>query len=179
MNLKVFAGSVLSYAYNCWVGKMPSRTVRHLFLRRALARLGRGTGVQLGCRFLNSRKVSLGDRNVINFGCLFDGRKYGIRTGNDVSIGPEASVLTLGHDPQSPDFVDRGGEVVIGDRVWIGYRAIILPGVTIGEGAVVGAGAVVAKDVEAFSIVVGNPARVIGKRQPALDYQLAFSPWMG
>jgi maltose O-acetyltransferase len=130
----------------------------------------------MGCRFLNGRKVHLGDRNVINFGCLLDGRKFQIRTGSDVSIGPEASILTLGHDPQSPEFADRGGDVVIGDRVWIGYRVIILPGITIGEGAVVGAGAVVTRNVEPFWIVAGNPAQKIGVRTQQLDYRLDYDP---
>ncbi len=125
--------------------------------------------MQMGCRFLNGRKVFLGERNVINFGCLLDGRKFFIRTGSNVSIGPEATILTLGHDPRSATFEDRGGDVIIGDRVWIGYRAIVLPGVTVGEGAVVGAGAVVAKDVEPYAIVVGNPAKRIGWRVAAQE----------
>ncbi|WP_416233611.1 acyltransferase [Cronbergia sp. UHCC 0137] len=132
----------------------------------------------MGCRFLNGRKIYLGDRNVINFGCLLDGRHYKIQTGSDVSIGPEASILTLGHDPQSPDFDDRGGDVIIGDRAWIAYRAIILPGVTIGEGAVVGAGSVVSRSVDPYSIVAGNPARAIGERSPNLSYQLNYFPWL-
>ena len=48
--------------------------------------------------------------------CLLDGRRYAIRTGQDVAIRPEATILNLGHDTQSPDFSDKGGEVVIGDR---------------------------------------------------------------
>ena len=148
----------------------------------------------MGCRFLNGRKVFLGERNVINFGCLFDGRKFQIRTGSNVSIGPEATILTLGHDPRSATFEDRGGDVLIGDRVWIGYRAIVLPGVTIGEGAVVGAGAVVTRDVEPYTIVAGNPAKKIGERgcteelensrsQKAsrgkgFEYELAYRPWL-
>ena len=130
----------------------------------------------MNCRFLIGRKIYFGERNVINFGCLFDGRKFSIRTGNDVSIGPEAAILNLGHDPQSPDFSDRGGDVIIGNRVWIGYRALILPGVKIGDGAVVGAGAVVTKDVAPFAIVAGNPARPVGQRNPNLIYQLNYSP---
>jgi acetyltransferase-like isoleucine patch superfamily enzyme len=148
------------------------------------------TGVQMGCRFLNGRKVFLGERNVINFGCLLDGRKFQIRTGSNVSIGPEATILTLGHDPRSPVFADQGGDVVIGDRVWIGYRALVLPEVTIGEGAVVGAGAVVTKNVEPFAIVVGNPARKVGVRDCAqrigdgssklvgFEYELDYRPWL-
>ncbi|MBO5443017.1 MAG: CatB-related O-acetyltransferase [Alphaproteobacteria bacterium] len=56
------------------------------------------------------------------------------------------------------------GDTVIGDGVWIGMRAVILPGVKIGEGAVIGTGAVVTKDVEPYSIVAGNPAKEIKKR---------------
>ena len=130
----------------------------------------------MGCRFLQGRKVHLGERNVVNFGCLFDGRRYEIRTGSDVSIGPEAAILTLGHDPQSADFADAGGDVIIGDRVWIAFRAIILPGVKIGEGAVVAAGAVVTRDVEPFTIVAGSPARKIGMRERGLRYELNCNP---
>jgi maltose O-acetyltransferase len=130
----------------------------------------------MGCRFLNGRKVFLGERNVINWGCVLDGRKFAIRTGSDVSIGPEATILTLGHDPQSPDFADQGGEVILGDHVWIAYRAIILPGVTIGEGAVVAAGAVVTRDVEPFAIVAGVPAHKVGERNRDLTYRLHYHP---
>ena len=55
--------------------------------------------------------------------------------------------------------------ITIGDGVWLGARAIILPGVTIGEGAVVAAGAVVTKDVEPWAVVGGNPAKFIKKRE--------------
>ena len=75
-------------------------------------------------------------------------------------------------------FADRGGEVIIGDRVWIGYRAIVLPGVTIGEGAVVGAGAVVTRDVSPYTIVAGNPAKVIGERTKELTYECNYRPWL-
>lgn len=178
MNTKLIIGSTASFAYNTFIGKLPSRSLRNSYLRIYLLALGAKTNVQMGCRFLNGRKVSLGDRNAINFGCLFDGRKYEIRIGNDVSIGPEATILTLGHDPQSVSFEDRGGDVTIGDRVWIGYRALVMPGVTIGEGAVVAAGAVVTKDVEAFAIVAGVPARPIGTRNPDLNYKLDYRPWL-
>ena len=171
-------GGLLTLAYNSLEGRLSLRSVRRLYLRAWLGNFGEGTGVQMGCRFLNGRKVHLGERNVINFGCLLDGRKFHIRTGCDVSIGPNAIILTLGHDPQSPEFTDRGGDVVIGNHVWIGYGAIILPDLTIGEGAVVGAGAVVTKSVEPFSIVAGNPARKIGERTKELNYKLHFDPWL-
>ena len=178
MNSKVLAGSLLAFLYNGLIGRLPSRCLRSTYLKLYLARCGRGTAVQMGCRFLNGRKIFLGDRNVINFDCLLDGRRYSIRTGNDVSIGPEASILTLGHDPQSPDFADKGGDVIIGDRVWICYRAIILPGVAIGKGAVVAAGAVVSRDVAPYTIVAGSPAKPVGTRTKDLRYKCNFAPWL-
>ena len=81
MNLRIFAGSLLAYFYNALVGRIPIRSLRKLYLESWLGDIGAGTGVQLGCRFLNGRKVHLGKRNVINFGCLLDGRKFHIRTG--------------------------------------------------------------------------------------------------
>lgn len=178
MNVKAVVGALLAYVYNAILSYLPVQPIRHVFLRAYLAGLGNQSDIQMRCRFLNGRKISIGDRNVINFGCLLDGRKFSISTGSDVSIGPEATILTLGHDPQSPDFKDRGGDVVIGDRVWIAYRAIILPGVTIGEGAVVAAGAVVTKDVPPFSIVAGNPAQKVGERNRDLSYHLDFKSWL-
>ena len=176
MNRRLFLGGFAAFLYMHLVGRIPSRSVRTFYLRKWLGGYGSGSSVQMGCRFLNGRKIHLGERNVINFGCLLDGRKFHIRMGNDVSMGPEASILTLGHDPQSPDFTDRGGDVIIGNHVWIGYRALLLPGVTIGEGAVIGAGAVVTKNVEPFAIVAGNPARKIGERTRKLTYQLEYNP---
>lgn len=164
------AGNLVSGVYNCGVGRLPFHGLRRLYLGAWLGTLGRGTQVFPGCTFLNGRKIHLGERNYINHRCLFDGRHHQIRTGNDVSIGPEAAILTLGHDPQSPSFADEGGDVSIGDRVWIAFRAIILPGVKIGEGAVVAAGAVVTRDVEPFAIVAGSPARKVGDRERELTY---------
>lgn len=178
MNFRVLTGSCLSYLYSKVIGRLPFISLRHIFLRYYLKSLGQSSSIQMGCRFLNGRKVLLGDRNVINFGCLLDGRHYSITTGADVSIGPEATILTLGHDPQSLTFADRGGDVVIGDHAWIAYRAIILPGVTVGEGAVVGAGSVVTQDVAPYTIVAGNPARFIKKRTSPMTYQLSYQPFL-
>ncbi len=69
------------------------------------------------------------------------------------------------HDLSSQRMPLLVGDIDIGKEVFIGARAIVLPGVTIGEGAVVAAGAVVTKDVEPWSVVGGNPARFIKKRE--------------
>lgn len=86
-------------------------------------------------------------------------------------MGPRVTILALNHEFSSVDVpMIRQGHaapkpVIIGNDVWIGAQAIILPGVTVGDGAIVGAGAVVAKPVAPFTIVAGNPARVIGQRE--------------
>lgn len=85
-------------------------------------------------------------------------------------MGPEVTILTHTHRIDRTDIPmgQQGSmvsEVVIGDDVWIGMRAIILPGVRIGSGAVIGAGAVVTKDVPDYAVVGGVPARVIRYRK--------------
>lgn len=70
------------------------------------------------------------------------------------------------------------GPVVIGNNVWIADNVLVLPGVTIGDGAVIGGGSVVTRDIEPFSIAVGNPARVIKKRfSDAIIEQLLTIQW--
>lgn len=179
MNSRVVAGSLASLVYARLLSGFPSRRMRRAYLRAYLGRHGEGTSVQVGCRFLNGPRVFLGDRTIINFGCLLDGRTYDIRIGDDVSIGPEAAILTLGHDPASVDFADTGGAVTIGAKAWIAFRALVLPGVSIGEGAVVAAGAIVSRDVPPFAIVAGNPARIVGERPRDLRYRLSHAPWLG
>ena len=107
------------------------------------------------------KNTRIGKRVFINSGCQFQDQG-GIDIGDDVLIGPQTIIATLNHDPD-PD--KRGGmfakPVVIADKVWIGARVTVCPGVKIGEGAIVGAGAVVTKDVPPRTLVAGVPAKVI------------------
>ena len=84
--------------------------------------------------------------------------------GDNVLIGPNVTIATACH-PIDPEPRRKGLQynrpVHIGDNVWIGAGAIILPGVTVGENSVIGAGSVVTKDIPAKSVAVGNPCRVI------------------
>ncbi|WP_251546513.1 DapH/DapD/GlmU-related protein [Limosilactobacillus caecicola] len=77
-----------------------------------------------------------------------------------VMMGPEVALLTVNHEPKNIRVV-KAAEIHIKSNAWIGARAIILPGVTIGENAIVGSGAVVTHDVPDNAVVVGSPARVI------------------
>lgn len=87
-----------------------------------------------------------------------------ITLGNNVIISDGAYLCTAQHDITDPAFALTTAPITIGDSAWIGARAIILPGRKVGEGAVVAAGAVVTRDVEPWTVVAGNPARVIKKR---------------
>ena len=88
-----------------------------------------------------------------------------IKIGTKVAISREAFICTASHDITKPNRPLVTAPITICDGVWIGARAIVLPGVTIGEGAVVAAGAVVTKDVEPWTVVGGNPAKFIKKRE--------------
>ena len=96
-----------------------------------------------------------------------------IEIGDYVCINDGAIILTASHDILDPEWKHRKKPVKIEHYAWIATNAIILPGVTIGKGAVVGAGAVVSKDVAAFTIVAGNPAKPIGKQRTQI---LSYNP---
>ena len=106
-------------------------------------------------------RLVIGDRAFINYGVDIAATGL-VSIGADCLIGTHVSIIDSGfHDVIERHRMPAPKPVIIGDNVWIGNRAIILPGVTIGDGAVVGAGSVVVHDVPARSVVAGNPARVV------------------
>lgn len=88
--------------------------------------------------------------------------------GDNVRIGPNARLLAAGHDVDSRDFKELGGDIHVGNDCWIGAGAMILAGVRLGNGSVVAAGSVVSRDVPANAVVAGVPARVIRLRNDAV-----------
>lgn len=120
--------------------------------------------------------VHIGSRTFISSGTLLDAADE-ITVGDDVLIA--SGVLIMDHDSHAQEFVKRKNDVldwchgrkdwsnvprsrvVIGNKSWIGAKSIILKGVTVGEGAVIGAGSVLTKNVDPWTVVAGNPARVI------------------
>ncbi|MFN8416210.1 MAG: acyltransferase [Cytophagaceae bacterium] len=85
--------------------------------------------------------------------------------GNNVCINDGVILLTASHDILDPEWKHKKGAIIIEDYVWIATNAIILPNVKIGVGAVIGAGAVVSKSVPSYSVVVGNPMKIIEKKR--------------
>lgn len=158
--------------------------VRTALYRRAFAGIGPGTVIVRPLRLRGVERITLGAGCAVYEGAWLqaegaDGsitvgdRAYlghdvhvhaidPIRIGNDVVLADGVFVATTDHGRTDRGAVHGTGPVVIGDRVFLGQRAVVLGGVTIGDGATVGAGAVVTRDVPAGATVGGVPARVIG-----------------
>lgn len=159
------------------VGLIPLHHVRRFVYRLAGMSIGKGSAIHMLTVFYNPRNITVGKDTIIGEKATLDGRAP-LTIGDHVDIASEVMIYNGQHDIQSEDFHPTFAPVVIGDYVFIGPRAIILPGVTIGKGAIVGAGAVVTKDVAPFSIVGGVPAKVIGERKATdLHYQLKRAAW--
>lgn len=126
---------------------------------------GKNVNLQKGAVF--SSRLEIGDNSSLGINSVVQGK---VVLGSNVMMGPEVLIYTQNHRHERTDIpmIEQGyeeeKEVTIGDDVWIGSRATILPGLSIGKGSIIGASAVVTKDVPEFSIVAGNPARVVKNR---------------
>ncbi len=168
----------LAYLALRWISSVPSNTLRVLFLKRVCGvRIGPQVRIYLGTQLRGVKGIVVGRNTLIGNDCRLDGRT-GLTIGANVNISNEVMIWTLHHDITCSQFSTIGAPVVVNDRAWLCSRAIILPGVTIGEGAVVAAGAVVTRDVPPYTIVGGSPARKIGTRPTELSYEFSPSDWV-
>lgn len=164
--------------FNALMRWAPGFATRRGLLRRFGVRLTSTSHVHRGLRLSAKGRLSIGANTIINRDCFLDNR-MNIRIGDSVSIAHGCRIYTLGHDIQMPDFALKGAPVIIEDHAVLFAHAMLMPGVTIGRGAVVYAGAVVSRDVPAFAVVAGNPARVVRTRpEQACRYQLHFDKWL-
>lgn len=120
-------------------------------------------------------RIKIGAGSSLNQGTIIDGMG-GVEIGEGVRIAPYVMINTADHEFNDPDvFIkDQGfscAAVTIEDDVWLGAKACVNKGVTIGKGAVIGAGAVVTKDIPAYSVAVGVPAKVVGERKTSVPEQ--------
>lgn len=143
--------------------------VRNLFFRLALQKYGKGSFVDYGCYIRYPSRVSIGQYVAVNRDCRFFAshffRNVTIRIEDHVAIAPGVTMFAAGHDYHLYNLPDIAKSITIEKYVWIGGNSTILPGVTVGEGAVVAAGSVVTKNVGPYTVVGGNPARFIKKRE--------------
>lgn len=159
------------------VGHVPLHHVRRFFYRLAGMWIGKGSSIHTGAVFYHAKNISIGEDSIIGENAVLDGREK-LKIGNHVDIASEVMIYNGQHDIHDESFKGVFAPVTIKDYVFIGPRAIILPGVTLGKGSVVGAGAVVTKDVPDFAIVGGVPAKIIGERETKdLHYKLGRAAW--
>lgn len=131
----------------------------HYPINKDRLKIGKFCSIACGAKFLmNSANHTLGSLSTYTFPLFYDEWAHG--------MGPEAAW-------------DNKGDITIGNDVWIGYEAVILAGVTVGDGAIIGTRAVVTKDVPPYTIVGGVPAKPIRLRfsQDKIDRLLALKWW--
>lgn len=115
-------------------------------------------------------KVRIGDGSFIGHETLITGGDSAISIGKNCDISSRVSIVSGTHqvNPSGMRVAGKGigRDVVIGDGVWIGFGAMILPGVSVGNMSIVAAGSVVTKDVPSYTMVGGNPARILKSLRP-------------
>jgi maltose O-acetyltransferase len=151
-----------------------SKPFRGMLCRHMLKKCGRNINVERGAYFgyygaFVGYDIEIGSNSGIGINASLESSGR-ISIGENVMMGPDVVILTRNHkhdDITKPMGIQgyTPAPVIIEDDVWIGTRVIILPGVRIGRSSIIGAGAVVTKDVPAYSISAGNPARVVKKRK--------------
>jgi acetyltransferase-like isoleucine patch superfamily enzyme len=155
-----------------WVSHIPSHLIRKMFYTLSGMKIGKGSVIHMWANFFDPEGIVIGEDTIIGDHVFLDGRAP-LKIGNHVDIASSVMIYNSEHDLESNDFAARTESVEIGDYVFIGPRAIILPGVRVGKGAVIAAGAVVTKNVPDFAIVGGVPAKEIGERKNKNpDYKL-------
>ena len=151
----------LARRYNATSGAEATR--REDLLRELFDAVGDEPTVQPPFRCDYGYNVAVGDEFFANYGCVVLDTNP-VTFGDRCLLGPGVHVYAATHplDPEARAAGrERGRPVTVGDDVWIGGRAVLNPGVTVGDGAVIASGAVVTEDVPARAVVGGNPARVI------------------
>ena len=161
---------ILSHLPNSERGNWISLAIRKL--RGSVGKIlfdhcGSHVNIEKGADFGTGKGIAIGNYSGIGVNCKVRGP---LTIGEYVMMGPNVTILTHTHNIERTDIPMgqqgmRVAEVVIGNDVWIGMRVIIMPGVKVGDGAVIGAGAVVTKDVPAFTVVGGVPAKIIKYRK--------------
>lgn len=145
-------------------------SAKQKYLLSCMAHVGGGTTVGGNCRIDYPKNIYIGDDTMINdFTMLHASPNAKIEIGNHCMISYYVCLRTLKHnyiDNKIP-MKHQGQQeesIVIGNDVWIGYGAQIMPGINVGDGAVIGAGAIVTKDCEPYGVYAGVPAKQIKSR---------------
>lgn len=138
---------------------------KQIYVKGKLKSCGENVNFQLPIIITSPEQVEIG--NNVSFAAYVHIWGAGsVKIGNRVMIGSHTAITSITHDYEEDIMYDKSlfKPVIIGNDIWIGSHAVIMPGINIGDGAVIGAGSIVTKDVEPFTIVVGVPAKFLKKR---------------
>ena len=163
------------------LGQFPSHHIRMFILRHIYQMsIGKNVVIYGGFEIRSPWNIQIGDGTIIGDECKLDGRK-GIKIGKNVNLSTGVWIWTEQHDVNDLYFRcnSKVGSVIIGDRVWLSARTVILPNIEISEGAVIAAGCVVTKDCDSFTIYGGVPGKRIGHRNEKVCYEFdgSFTPF--
>jgi len=145
-------------------GLVPSSAVRVWLLRKFGAEIGKGVVIKPGVRVKFPWRLTVGDNCWLGEDCWIDNLAQ-VQVESNVCISQGAYLCTGNHDWSDPGFGLRTQPIAVRRGCWVGARAILLPGVELGECAVATAGSVVTKSIPAFSIFGGNPAVFLKHRR--------------
>ena len=138
---------------------MPYTPEYEEIMHKIFPEMGEGSRVMAPLNGVRFHEVKIGKNVIVMNGCLMMSAG-GITIEDETQIAANVQLISNNHDLDNRNVITCK-PIHIGKRVWIGAGSTILPGVTIGDNSVIGAGSVVTKNVEADTIVAGNPARVI------------------
>ena len=156
---------------------VPSSSFRVRLLRLFGAKVGSGVVIKPGVRVKYPWRLSIGDDCWLGEDCWID-NLADVRLGSDVCVSQGAYFCTGNHNWTDPSFGLIVKSIVLRDGSWAGARAVLAPGVTLGECAIASAGSVVTKDIPPFEIHAGNPAAFVKQRRVGaqrLDMELEIS----
>ena len=173
--MKSIIRAVCYVFYYCFARHLPcsglpysfgAKSIRGLFVRGMVDKCGRNVNIEHGAFLASGKDITIGNNSGIGLGCRVTGP---LSIGDDVMMAPGVMIFTQNHETSDLSIPMRlqtapKYKVNIGNDVWIGANALILPGITVGNGCIIAAGAVVTHDVPDYAIVGGNPARIIKYR---------------
>lgn len=124
---------------------------------------GKNVNIEHNAFVASGKGIEIGNNSGIGLNCRIAGP---LTMGDDIMMAPGVTIVTQNHEVSDLSVPMRlqtapKKKVTIGNDVWIGTNAVIMPGITIGNGVIIGAGAVVTKDVPDYAIVGGIPAKII------------------
>jgi maltose O-acetyltransferase len=146
---------------------IPCERFKEFFVKRILKKCGSNVNVSQRARFGNGKFIEIGNNSSIGMDCKVPNN---IIIGEDVMMGPHVTIYGANHVFERTDIpmrkqgMKKYPAVVIEDDVWIGSHTIIMPGLKISKGTIIGAGSIVTKSFPAYSIIAGNPAKLLKSR---------------